>query len=133
MARRSSVRVPGRPSIEIHRVYDAEQGRGYRVLVDRLWPRGVSKEKAAIDEWAKDIAPSDGLRRWYGHEPDKFTEFARRYRAELRTSPGKEAVARLRSTSRKRPVVLLTATRDVEHSGAAVLLSALTGYKGAGK
>ena len=53
-------------------MYDEDQGRGYRVLVDRLWPRGVSKEKAAIDEWAKDVAPSDGLRRWYGHEPDKF-------------------------------------------------------------
>ena len=119
--------MPGRPKFEVHRVYDDDHGRGHRVLVDRLWPRGVSKEKAAVDEWAKDRAPSDALRRWYGHEPDKFAEFARRYRAELKTSPGKEAVARLRSTSTKKLVVLLTATRDVEHSGAAVLLAALSG------
>lgn len=114
-------------------MYDEHQARGYRVLVDRLWPRGVSKEKAALDEWAKDVAPSDGLRRWYGHEPDKFTEFARRYRAELTASPGKEAVARLRATSKKKTVLLLTATRDVEHSGAAVLLDALAGRKSGGR
>jgi uncharacterized protein YeaO (DUF488 family) len=125
--------VPGRPNVEVHRVYDEHQARGYRVLVDRLWPRGVSKEKAALDEWAKDVAPSDGLRRWYGHEPDKFTEFARRYRAELTASPGKEAVARLRATSKKKTVLLLTATRDVEHSGAAVLLDALAGRKSGGR
>jgi len=121
--------VAGRPRFEVHRVYDEDQGSGYRVLVDRLWPRGVSKEKAAIDEWAKDVAPSDALRRWYGHEPDKFGEFARRYRAELAATPGKESVARLRATSKKKPVVLLTATRDVEHSGAAVLLAVLAGSK----
>jgi uncharacterized protein YeaO (DUF488 family) len=115
----------GRPRFEVHRVYDEDQGRGYRVLVDRLWPRGVSKEKAAVDEWVKDVAPSDGLRRWYAHEPDKFAEFARRYRAELTASPGKEAVGHLRAVSKKKPVVLLTATRDVEHSGATVLLAAL--------
>jgi uncharacterized protein YeaO (DUF488 family) len=127
------VTVPGRPKFEVHRVYDENQGRGYRVLVDRLWPRGVSKEKAAIDEWAKDVAPSDGLRRWYGHEPERFAEFARRYRAELTASPGKDAVARLRATSKKKPVLLLTATRDVAHSGAAVLLSALAGRKSSGR
>lgn len=121
--------MPGGPKLEIHRVYDEKQGRGYRVLVDRLWPRGVSKEKAAVDEWAKDVAPSDELRRWYGHEPDKFAEFARRYRKELTASPGKEAILRLRATSKKKSVTLLTATRDVEHSGAAVLLAALAGRK----
>lgn len=119
--------VAGRPKFEVHRVYDEDQGSGHRVLVDRLWPRGVSKEKAAIDEWAKDVAPSDMLRRWYGHEPDKFAEFARRYRAELAVMPGKEGVARLQATSKRKPVVLLTATRDVEHSGAAVLFAALAG------
>jgi uncharacterized protein YeaO (DUF488 family) len=121
--------VASRPNFEVHRVYDEDQGSGHRVLVDRLWPRGVSKEKAAIDEWAKDVAPSDGLRRWYGHEPDKFPEFARRYRAELAAKPAKEGVARLRAISKNKPVVLLTATRDVEHSGAAVLLAALAGRK----
>ena len=125
--------VSRRPNIEVHRVYDEDQGRGYRVLVDRLWPRGVSKEKAALDEWAKDVAPSEGLRRWYGHEPDKFTEFAHRYRAELTSSPAKDAVARLRATAKKKSVVLLTATRDVEHSGAAVLLTALVGRKSGGR
>jgi uncharacterized protein YeaO (DUF488 family) len=114
-----------RPRFEVHRVYDEKEGRGYRVLVDRLWPRGLSKEKAAIDEWAKDVAPSTELRRWYGHEPDKFAEFARRYRAELAASPGKEAVARLLAMSKKKSVVLLTATRDVEHSGAAALRTTL--------
>jgi uncharacterized protein YeaO (DUF488 family) len=121
--------VPARPNFEVHRVYDEDQGRGYRVLVDRLWPRGVSKERAAIDEWAKDLAPSDRLRRWYGHEPEKFAEFARRYRTELTASPAKEAVARLRAASNEEPVMLVTATRDVEHSGAAVLLDALTARK----
>jgi uncharacterized protein YeaO (DUF488 family) len=119
----------GRPKFEVHRVYDEDQGSGYRVLVDRLWPRGVSRERAAIDEWAKDVAPSNGLRRWYGHEPDKFAEFARRYRSELTASPAKEAVAHIRATSRKTPVMLVTATRDVEHSGAVVLLRALAGRK----
>lgn len=125
--------MPTRPTFEVHRVYDEDRGRGYRVLVDRLWPRGVSKEKVALDEWAKDLAPSDGLRRWYGHEPDKFAEFARRYRAELAASPGKDAVARLRAISKKKPVLLLTATRDVEHSAAAVLLDALTARKSGGR
>jgi uncharacterized protein YeaO (DUF488 family) len=123
------VTVPARPNFEVHRVCDEDQGRGYRVLVDRLWPRGVSKERAAIDKWAKDVAPSDGLRRWYGHEPEKFAEFARRYRTELTASPAKEAVAHLRATSKKEPVMLVTATRDVEHSGAAVLLDALAARK----
>ena len=110
-------------------MYDEDQGPGYRVLVDRLWPRGVSKDIAAIDEWAKDVAPSDGLRRWYGHEPERFAEFARRYRAELSTSPAKDAVSQLRATAKKKPVVLVTSTRDVAHSGAAVLLAALAGRK----
>jgi uncharacterized protein YeaO (DUF488 family) len=123
------VTVAGRPNFEVQRVYDEDQCSGYRVLVDRLWPRGVSKEKAALDEWAKDVAPSDALRRWYGHEPDKFAEFARRYRAELDETSGKEGIARLRATSKKKPVVLLTATRDVEHSGAAVLFAKLAGRK----
>jgi uncharacterized protein YeaO (DUF488 family) len=116
------------PKFEVCRVYDEEPPAGYRVLVDRLWPRGVSKEKAALDEWAKDVAPSDGLRRWYGHEPDKFPDFVRRYRAELALAPGKDAVSRLRAAAKKSPVTLVTATRDVERSGAAVLLDVLVGH-----
>jgi uncharacterized protein YeaO (DUF488 family) len=121
------VSVPTAPRFVVHRVYDEHQARGYRVLVDRLWPRGVSKERAALEEWSKDAAPSDELRRWYGHEPEKFAEFTRRYRKELTASPAKEAVAQLRTVSKQRPVVLLTATRDLEHSGAVVLLAALAG------
>lgn len=114
----------------IQRAYDApSKGRSYRVLVDRLWPRGVSKEKADLDEWAKDVAPSDALRRWYGHEPDKFAEFARRYRAELKESPDKEVVKRLRAEAKSKPVTLVTATKEVEISGAQVLLDVLAGRR----
>jgi uncharacterized protein YeaO (DUF488 family) len=122
--------MPGRPNFEIRRAYeDVGPGGGYRVLVDRLWPRGVSKEKAAIDEWAKDAAPSDELRRWYGHEPEKFAEFARRYRAELKAPSAKAVLTGLHATATKSSVVLVTATRDVEHSGAAVLLDVLDGRR----
>ena len=117
-----------RRRFEIRRAYDPPpRGRSYQVLVDRLWPRGVRKDEAGLDEWAKDVAPSDGLRRWYGHEPEKFAEFAGRYRAELEESPGREVVARLRAEATSRPVTLVTATRDVEHSGAAVLRDVLAG------
>jgi uncharacterized protein YeaO (DUF488 family) len=119
-----------RPRFEIQRAYDApSKARSYRVLVDRLWPRGVSKEKAHLDEWAKEVAPSDGLRRWYEHDPEKYAEFARRYREELKKSPGKEEVTRLRAEARSRPVTLVTATRDVEISGAQVLLDVLAGRR----
>jgi uncharacterized protein YeaO (DUF488 family) len=117
-----------RPRFEIRRAYDEpSSGRSYQVLVDRLWPRGVTKAKAGLDEWAKDLAPSDGLRRWYGHEPEKFAEFARRYRAELKEAPGKQVVKRLRAEAKSKPVTLVTATRDLEHSGAKVLLDVLAG------
>jgi uncharacterized protein YeaO (DUF488 family) len=110
-------------SVEIVRVYeDAGRRRGERrVLVDRLWPRGVSKEVIDYDEWTKDVAPSSELRRWYGHEPARFSEFSRRYRRELAKPPAAEAVDCLREVAARRQLVLLTATRDVEHSGAAVL------------
>jgi uncharacterized protein YeaO (DUF488 family) len=114
--------------IEVRRVYDtAGEGDGYRVLVDRLWPRGVTKAELAVDEWLKDAAPSTELRRWYGHELSRFEDFARRYRAELRRSPGAAAVEHLASIAARRRVSLLTATRDVEHSGAEVLRRHLVG------
>jgi uncharacterized protein YeaO (DUF488 family) len=116
-----------RPRIAICRVYDEDPGDGaYRVLVDRLWPRGVTKDRAAIDEWAKDVAPSSELRRWYQHDPSRFEEFARRYTAELTVSPAAEVITRLLETARRRRVALVTATKDVEHSGAQVLLDAMT-------
>jgi uncharacterized protein YeaO (DUF488 family) len=105
------------------RVYD-EPGPadGRRVLVDRLWPRGLSKEKAHLDEWLKAVAPSDELRRWYGHDPEKFGEFQRRYQAELTEPERAEAFRRLSSEAKAGPVTLLTATRDLERSEAAVLV-----------
>ena len=108
--------------LTVRRIYEAPRPEdGYRVLVDRLWPRGVKKTDAAIDEWARDVAPSAELRRWYGHQPDRFDEFARRYRAELADAPAAGAVAGLVTRLGQGPVTLLTATRDVERSGAAVL------------
>ena len=111
----------------IRRIYDEDPDDGARrVLVDRLWPRGFTKERAAIDEWAKDVAPSSDLRRWYQHDPQRFGEFARRYRKELSEPPASDAVAKLRQAARRSRVALVTATKDVEHSGAHVLLTVLT-------
>jgi uncharacterized protein YeaO (DUF488 family) len=117
----------------MRRIYDHDAGDGaFRVLVDRLWPRGITKAEAAIDEWAKDLAPSTELRRWYGHDPARFDEFARRYRDELRRPPAKEALAQLRARASIERIVLVTATRDVVHSGAAVLKGVLTRRSGTG-
>lgn len=109
-------------TLSIHRIYEKEIPAGRRVLVDRLWPRGIKKCEARLEEWLKDAAPSTELRRWYGHEVDKFEEFARRYDDELDQQPGANAVQHLIDLSRHDPVILLTATKDVEHSGARVLL-----------
>lgn len=109
------------------RVYeDSGRRRGeHRALVDRLWPRGVTKGALDYDEWAKNLAPSSELRRWYGHDPERFAEFARRYRAELRGPEVQPDVLRLRGVSARHRLILLTATRDVDHSGALVLMSVL--------
>jgi uncharacterized protein YeaO (DUF488 family) len=112
--------------VRARRVYEpAEQSDGRRVLVDRLWPRGLSKERARLDEWLKAVAPSDDLRRWYGHEPDKFAEFTRRYEAELEEPERAEALSHLREEARSGPVTLLTATKDLARSEAAVLVAQL--------
>ncbi len=115
--------MPPRYDVRLRRAYDHDvQGDdGYRVLVDRLWPRGVTKADAALDEWVKEAAPSTELRRWYGHDVDRFAEFAGRYRAELRQPPAAAAVDRLVDLARTQTITLVTATRDVEHSGARVL------------
>ena len=108
--------------IRVRRVYDEpEPADGARVLVDRLWPRGVSKQAAQLREWARDVAPSDELRRWYGHDPGKFEEFRLRYLAELDQPELRAAVAQLRGLAAGGQVTLLTATKDVQHSQAAVL------------
>lgn len=115
--------------VACRRVYeDATPQDGTRVLVDRVWPRGVRKEDARLDEWLRDVAPSSELRLWYGHEPGRFAEFRRRYLAELRDPGHREAAAHLRDlAAHTRLLTLLTATRDVDHSQAAVLAEWLTG------
>lgn len=117
------------PRVAIRRIYDdPESSDGTRILVDRLWPRGVSKDRADLDEWCKDIAPSTELRKWYGHDPAKFDEFARRYRTEL-ASGGEQsaALAHLKSVAAHGKLTLLTATKEPQISEAQVLLSLLTG------
>ncbi len=110
---------------QIHRVYEGRGPAGRRVLVDRLWPRGLTKTEVGQDEWMRDVAPSTELRRWYGHDVARFDEFASRYRAELAALPASAAVAHLHDMGEEGSVVLLTATRDVAHSGARVLLDHL--------
>jgi len=112
--------------ILLRRVYDdPSPDGGLRVLVDRVWPRGLTKDAAHLDEWIKDVAPSTPLRRWYGHRPERFTEFRRRYLAELADPQPAAAMNRLQELARTRRVTLLTATRDIAHSQAAVLAEQL--------
>jgi uncharacterized protein YeaO (DUF488 family) len=111
---------PRTMSVRTKRVYEpAAADDGYRVLIDRLWPRGVSRDEAAIDEWARDLAPSDELRRWFDHRPERFEEFKRRYTAELREHP--DQISALRRRSREGTVTLVYGARDADHSNAAVL------------
>jgi uncharacterized protein YeaO (DUF488 family) len=114
--------------VRVGRVYDERTARdGTRVLVDRLWPRGLTKNRADIDEWCKQIAPSAALRRWYGHDPVRFTEFARRYRLELDDPERAEHLKHLRALAHRQTLTLLTATRHVDASEAAVLADLLDG------
>jgi uncharacterized protein YeaO (DUF488 family) len=113
-------------NIRVRRVYEAPSPQdGARVLVDRVWPRGLRKEAAHLDEWAKDVAPSTELRTWYHHDPAKFGEFHRRYTAELGESGPREALNRIRALAADGPVTLLTATKEVDLSQAAVLAEVL--------
>ena len=111
--------------ILLRRVYDDPSPDGLRVLVDRVWPRGLTKDAAHLDAWIKDAAPSTPLRRWYGHRPERFAEFRRRYLAELSDPQRAAAMNRLRELARSRRLTLLTATRDIDHSQAAVLAEQL--------
>lgn len=112
--------------LAIKRVYDKPaKSDGLRILVDRLWPRGISKRKAALDEWVKDVAPSAALRKWFGHDPERWTEFRRRYRAELKGN--KAAVQELRKHLKSRRVTLLYGAHDAEHNNARVLAEYLRG------
>ncbi len=108
--------------VQVRRAYeDPAEGDGTRVLVDRIWPRGLTKARAALDEWCKDIAPSTELRKWYGHDPDRFGEFSRRYEAELAEPERARALSHLRELASGQAVTLLTATRRPDLSEAAVL------------
>lgn len=119
-----------KPEIKIKRVYGPpEAGDGARILVDRLWPRGLSKDKAALDLWLKDIAPSDKLRKWFGHAPAKWREFERRYFKELAAKA--DAISNLRNRVRREPVTLLFAAKDEERNNAIALRNFLA--KGNGK
>lgn len=110
------------PQWRLKRIYDpSDAGDGTRVLVDRLWPRGLSKQEAGIDLWLKSIAPSTDLRHWFNHQPERWMEFTQRYRKEL--AENIQAVAQLEKLSASGPVTLLYAARDTEHNQAQVLLS----------
>ncbi|MEJ2362158.1 MAG: DUF488 domain-containing protein [Gammaproteobacteria bacterium] len=106
-------------SVMLKRVYDPPaKADGERVLVDRLWPRGLTKVKARVDHWLKDVAPSTELRKWFGHDPEKWTEFKKRYRVELKNNP---ALSELQALSRQGDITLVYAAKDQLHNEAVVL------------
>jgi uncharacterized protein YeaO (DUF488 family) len=115
--------------IQIARIYEpAKESGGWRVLVDRLWPRGVKKENAHVDQWMKDIAPSEELRKWFGHKPERWPEFQMRYRAEL--AKKKELMAELKRAQKTHgTLTLLFGAKDKEHNQAVVLLNVITNKK----
>jgi uncharacterized protein YeaO (DUF488 family) len=135
--RRTPGQAPGEPNeadaaagaprdVAIKRIYEkAEAHDGYRALIDRLWPRGLSRQRAALDAWLRDLAPSSELRAWFRHDPKRWSQFARRYRAELRTHG--EALAALRHRAERMRVTLLTATREPRINHAVVLRKLLLG------
>jgi uncharacterized protein YeaO (DUF488 family) len=112
--------------VRVRRVYDEPAADdGVRVLVDRIWPRGLTKARADLAEWCKEVAPSTELRKWYGHDPAKFEEFVRRYRAELEQPERAAALRHLHDLAGDHVLTLLTATRDPDISEAAVLADLL--------
>ena len=117
--------------VRVRRIYDqAEDADGTRVLIDGLWPRGVSKDAARLDRWAKEVAPSTGLRRWYGHDPERAETFRARYLDELGEPEAAEVLDELLGLAREGELTLLTATKDVEHSHASVLVERLRPGRG---
>jgi uncharacterized protein YeaO (DUF488 family) len=114
------------PDIRIQRIYEAGEHAGdARVLVDRLWPRGVRKEALKIDRWVRELAPSDELRSWFGHRPERWDEFQRRYRVELEQPARRTALDELTELARARPLTLLYSARDEERNQAVVLRDVL--------
>jgi uncharacterized protein YeaO (DUF488 family) len=107
-------------SVRVKRVYEKPaKGDGHRVLVDRLWPRGLTKREAQIDEWLKEIAPSTALRKWYKHDPDKWKEFKKKYAVEL--DERRQQLGKLAGEARKRTVTFLFSARDIERNNAVAL------------
>jgi uncharacterized protein YeaO (DUF488 family) len=112
--------------MQVKRVYEPPAPEdGYRVLVDRLWPRGLSKERATVNEWLRDLPPSTELRRWFAHEPARWDEFKQRYAVELEAPAARDAVARLRALAAKGKVTLLYAAADELHNNAVALVEYL--------
>ena len=115
------------PRVRIKRAYDPPSpDDGCRILVDRLWPRGLSRDTAGVDLWLKELAPSAGLRRWFGHDPARWTTFAARYRGELLDEPAAGALDQLAARAAAGPVTLLFAARDTSRNNAVVLREVLT-------
>ena len=120
-----SARIAAR-NVKLKRAYEpAAPGDGTRILVDRLWPRGVSKARLALDEWMKDIAPSSGLRKWFGHDPARWTEFQARYAKEVRANA--ELFGQLLDLARDGPVTLVYSAHDERRNDAVVLRALLLG------
>ena len=118
--KKSAKRARAKTSIRVKRAYEPpDSDDGLRILSDRRWPRGLTKDALKLDSWVKPLSPSDELRKWYGHDPDKFAEFRGRYMAELKSEA--EALAELRETVRGHTVTLLTATKELDLSHATVL------------
>jgi uncharacterized protein YeaO (DUF488 family) len=115
-------------NVRLKRAYEPPaRSDGARILIDRLWPRGVTKKSAAIDEWLKDIAPSTALRKWFGHDPARWQEFRRRYEGEVRQNP--EHLGSLRARARRGPITLVFSAHDEVHNDAVVLRQLLLGRK----
>ncbi|SDR63575.1 Uncharacterized conserved protein YeaO, DUF488 family [Rhizobiales bacterium GAS113] len=113
-------------NIKLKRAYEpAAAGDGTRILIDRLWPRGITKVDAAIDQWVKDISPSTALRKWFGHDPARWREFRRRYAEEVHEHP--ELLAKLRALARQGQITLVFSAHDEEHNDAVVLKDLLLG------
>ena len=111
-----------RPTVQVKRAYEpAARSDGYRVLVDRLWPRGIKKATLALDAWAKDLAPSSQLRRWFGHDPRRWAEFVLRYRDELRAPAARDLLDDLAQRAAASRVTIVYAARDERHNGAVVI------------
>ena len=112
--------------IKLKRAYEpVADDDGYRVLVERLWPRGLRKDDAHFDAWLKDVAPSDALRKWFGHDPDRFTEFRERYKRELRNSSAQDALDELTRRAARQRVTLVYSAHDEEHNNAIILADEL--------